>query len=375
VKYKQIAPSRLARSVIDAGMERQVVIFASPDVLRAVRATLEGSRLALMCKWRPDASQLINELHPAAVEINAADVTAERLQSLHAIGIKVEARTLGTDDRAEVWDRMIAAGADWLQTDRAEEIVAREAIRRIGKKPVMIAHHRGANRYAPENTLPAYEKSVALGADFVEFDVRTTKDGAFFLLHDGKLDRTTNARGPIAERTASEIASLDAGTWFGRSFAGTPAPTLDAFLTAIGDRSELYFDAKEITPEALVAALRAHNLTDRAVVYQGVDYLERLRKIEPRIRRMPPLGNLADLDKIVTRVAPYAFDTRWSILSKDLITRCHEKGIKVFSDALGLNETIPSYQRAIRDGIDLIQTDDPLRVLRAIELLEPSPRP
>ncbi len=59
---------------------------------------------------------------------------------------------------------------------------------------------------------------------------------------------------------------------------------------------------------------------------------------------------------------------RRSILSKDLVDRCHAKGIKVFSDALGFHETIDDYLRAMEIGVDLIQTDFPERVLRAIEL-------
>jgi glycerophosphoryl diester phosphodiesterase len=111
-------------------------------------------------------------------------------------------------------------------------------------------------------------------------------------------------------------------------------------------------------------------LVDQAVVYQSVSYLEKLRAINPSIRRMPPLRDPARLDSSAERVEPYAFDTQWSILSKELIDRCHAKGIKVFSDALGSHERIEDYQRAIRDGIDLIQTDHPVRVLRAIELLD-----
>jgi glycerophosphoryl diester phosphodiesterase len=86
---------------------------------------------------------------------------------------------------------------------------------------------------------------------------------------------------------------------------------------------------------------------------------------------MPPLGNPADIDRLADRLEPYAFDTRWSILSKPLIDRCHARGIKVYSDALGANESIERYQQAVRDGIDVIQTDHPLRVLRALELLTP----
>ena len=83
---------------------------------------------------------------------------------------------------------------------------------------------------------------------------------------------------------------------------------------------------------------------------------------------MPPLRDPSKLDEIADQVQPFAFDTNWNVLSKELIDRCHARGIKVFSDALGAHETVAHYQRAIRDGIDVIQTDHPLRVLRAIEL-------
>ncbi len=130
----------------------------------------------------------------------------------------------------------------------------------------------------------------------------------------------------------------------------------------------MYVDAKDIAPEALADKLRRRGLTDRAVVYQSIEYLEKLRSIAPEIRRMPPLGDPKRLDAVVERVRPYAVDARWSILSKGLIDRCHARDVLVFSDALELNESIASYRRAIRDGIDVIQTDYPLRVLRAIEL-------
>ena len=68
--------------------------------------------------------------------------------------------------------------------------------------------HRGASRYAPENTLPAFEKAYRLHADFVEFDVRPSSQGTYFLLHDGRLDRTTNGRGPIREASDEAIGAV-----------------------------------------------------------------------------------------------------------------------------------------------------------------------
>ncbi len=180
----------------------------------------------------------------------------------------------------------------------------------------------------------------------------------------------------VRERTAAEVAALDAGSWFSASFAGTRVPTLDGFLDAATPSGVgLYVDAKDIAPEALAGVLSRHGLSDRAVVYQSVAYLEKLKSIAPTLRRMPPLRDASQLDAVAERVRPYAVDTRGGpILSKTLIDRCHALGIKVYSDAIGANESVEAYQRAVRDGLDLIQTDHPVRVLRALELLErPAP--
>ena len=373
---KDVDPALLAREVLAAEMGRQVVVCASPDLLRAVRSAA-GEAVGLMAEWRPASGMApwVELVRPHAVEIAAADLTAAVCGAFHRSGIKVQARALGDDDRPEVWDRVAAAGVDWIRTDRPEEVLARQSLKRITPGRVRVAHHRGAGRYAPENTLESLRKALALGADYVEFDVRTTRDGAFVLLHDGSLDRTTSGRGAVRERTAAEVAMLDAGSWFGRPFAGATVPTLDAFLDAAAPSGVgLYVDAKNIAPEALVEALSRHGLTDRAVVYQGVAYLEKLKSIAPALRRMPPLGDPSQLDGIAERVRPYAVDARWTILSKPLIDRCHALGVKVFSDAIGANESVERYQKAIRDGLDLIQTDHPLRVLRALDLLEyPAP--
>jgi glycerophosphoryl diester phosphodiesterase len=365
---KDVDPARLAREVIATGMSRQAVFYDAPRVLNAIREAAT-EELAMMTKWRPrfGIAAWVDEVRPAAVEIDAVDVTPEACRDFHRRGIKVQAKVLGPDDRPDDWDRVIAAGVDWLQTDLAEEILARQALRTVGAHHPRVAHHRGASRYTPENTLASLEKAVRLGADLIEFDIRTTRDGAFVLLHDSRLDRTTSGQGPVRDRAAAEVRALDAGSWFGRPFRGVRVPYLDEFLEAAGRRVELYVDAKDIPPKALAEVLSKHQLTDRAVVYQGVQYLEELRAVAPQIRRMPPLQDPAQLDAVIERVLPHAVDARWSILSKDLIDRCHARGVKVFSDALGAHETIEDYRRAILDGIDLIQSDHPLRVLRAIE--------
>jgi len=233
---------------------------------------------------------------------------------------------------------------------------------------VLFSLHRGANRYAPENTLPAFDKGIRLGSDYIEFDVRTTSDGKLYLLHDSTLDGHTDGKGRIAETPSSVVVGLSAGVKFSRAYAKTPLPTLDEFLSDVSGKAGLYFDAKDIAPARLADALERYGVLDRTVVYGGPQFLARVKAVNSKIRLLPPLESAGEIEALSRELKPYAFDTRWEILSPELIARCHELGIKVFSDSLGNHERIEDFQQAMDWGIDLIQTDHPLRLFRAIEL-------
>jgi glycerophosphoryl diester phosphodiesterase len=367
---KDIDPERLVKDITTAGMERQVVVYHNPATIARIR-TLSRGKVATMTKWRPASGleRWVMDVKPSAVEIDASDVSAEVCRKFRARGIKVQAKTLGSRwDRPEVWEKVIAAGVDWIQTDHPLEVRMHDLRKRQPKWPVQIAYHRGANRYAPENTLPAIERAARLGADYIEIDIRTTRDGKQFLMHDRSVTRTTRARGNLADLTADQVAKLDAGTWFGKPFAGVSVPTLEDGLKAMGDKSHAYLDAKDIPVEKLAKLLEERKLLDRSVVYQSVDYLRKLKKLQPRARLLPPLKRVGDLEALI-ELKPYGVDASWRILSKELIDRCHAKGIRVFSDSLFWYENIPAYRRAMSWGIDVIQTDQPARVLRAIELV------
>ncbi|WP_133129336.1 glycerophosphodiester phosphodiesterase [Legionella yabuuchiae] len=93
-----------------------------------------------------------------------------------------------------------------------------------------IIAHRGASAYAPENTMAAFKKALALGCHFIEFDVMLSEDGEPFVFHDDSLKRTTNGRGPFAKKSAKELLELDAGGWFSKRFRGESIPTLSDVL-------------------------------------------------------------------------------------------------------------------------------------------------
>ncbi|MFN2746872.1 glycerophosphodiester phosphodiesterase [Bacillus sp. z60-18] len=107
-----------------------------------------------------------------------------------------------------------------------------------------IIAHRGASGYAPENTFAAFEKACELGADFIELDVQLTKDGRLAVIHDDRVDRTTNGAGFVRQFTMSELEKLDAGSWFSPAFKGENIPILDEVLEKYHKKTGLLIEIK-----------------------------------------------------------------------------------------------------------------------------------
>jgi glycerophosphoryl diester phosphodiesterase len=102
----------------------------------------------------------------------------------------------------------------------------------------LVIAHRGDSAHFPENTMPSFERAVALGVDALEFDVRLTADGVAVVVHDATLDRTTSGHGPVAATPLGALRALDAGARYsadgGRTFpfrgTGLIVPTLEEML-------------------------------------------------------------------------------------------------------------------------------------------------
>lgn len=128
------------------------------------------------------------------------------------------------------------------------------------RRPYLLAH-RGASGYAPENTMAAFERALALKADGIETDVRASKDGMLVLIHDQRIDRTTDREGLVADMTLAELRRLDAGGSYSPRFAGERIPTLDELLARFGGRLPLCLEVKQPGIEArLAAAVRERGL-------------------------------------------------------------------------------------------------------------------
>ena len=115
--------------------------------------------------------------------------------------------------------------------------------------PFLIAH-RGFSSRAPENTLAAFESALDAGAEVLECDVQMSRDGAPVVMHDPKVDRTTDGRGAVRGLAWTEIRDLDAGypARFGAAFSGQRVPRLEELFDLARGRASVFV---EIKPEAL----------------------------------------------------------------------------------------------------------------------------
>jgi glycerophosphoryl diester phosphodiesterase len=163
----------------------------------------------------------------------------------------------------------------------------------------LVIAHRGASAAAPANTIAAFEKAVALGADGIEFDVHLSAEGVPVIIHDYTVDTTTDGSGLVSEMTLAQLKQLDAGTHFDPAFAGERIPTLEEVLRAFGGRLLLNIELKTTSKRdnglerAVIALVEEHGLASR-VLFSSFNplSLRRAKKIAPHI----PVGLLYSPD-------------------------------------------------------------------------------
>jgi glycerophosphoryl diester phosphodiesterase len=144
---------------------------------------------------------------------------------------------------------------------------------------VLVAGHRGFSDKYPENTLVSFQAAIDAGVDMLELDIQLTADDELIVIHDETVDRTTNGKGPVSEKTLEQIRALDASVCMGEQFGATPIPTYLEFLEMVKPYPNLLynFEIKEYpkngneeraykTADMVLELISKYNLTDYSVI-------------------------------------------------------------------------------------------------------------
>jgi glycerophosphoryl diester phosphodiesterase len=224
-----------------------------------------------------------------------------------------------------------------------------------GPDRVWIVAHRGAMRMAAENTIAAYEKAAAIGAEYVEIDVRTTRDGALVLMHDRTVDRTTDGTGAVAELTLREIRRL--------------RPAVPTFAEALrwGKRRGVRIDVdhKEAEVEAIAEEIRKAGMVERVVIEGPRARLERFAALLPGVDTMPKVTSVTDVAEAcrVLRTSVVRLSLA-QLAEPEYVAAVRGAGARVSVTILGANDNESKMREVIRMGARIIETDYPEVVAR-----------
>jgi len=236
---------------------------------------------------------------------------------------------------------------------------------------VFIIGHRGASGHAPENTLAAFKKAVALGTTFIETDLQLSRDARFVAIHDDTLDRTTTGQGRVHDQTLTALRRLDAGSWFGSEYAGERIPTLEEILEFSKKNDVVFY--LELKPSgswggehALIGALRESGEVARVMVISfDPGILASLRKIEPTLMTGVLYdGQLADPLKSTLDVGARQVVVRGDLVTPAMIEQARKRDLQVVCWTVNH----PAHIRLlIAAGVDGIMSDYPERLIAALK--------
>ncbi|WP_373232854.1 glycerophosphodiester phosphodiesterase [Cohnella sp.] len=200
--------------------------------------------------------------------------------------------------------------------------------------------HRGFSGSAPENTLAAFK--LALSQPFVqwmELDVHLSSDDIPVVIHDGTLKRTTNGQGEVREKTAEELGSLDAGSWFHPSFAAEGVPTLAKVLALTAGKCRMNVELKGsnadwgLLARQAVDVIRSLQLEQDTVITSfHPDILIAVRNYFPAMN----IGLIAEdrppnLVSILKELGAYYLSIDFRYLNAQLLKETAEAGISVMA--------------------------------------------
>ena len=229
-----------------------------------------------------------------------------------------------------------------------------------------ICAHRGFNTIAPENSLPAFGAAVAMGAEEIEFDLWETADGEIVSVHDNTLDRVSNGKGFVFEKTYEELLQLDFGAKHGEKFQGLPIVTFEQLLKKFSCHVVMNIHIKtknntEALPESylqkIIALIDAYDCRRYVYFMTGNDtVLQQLAVLAPDICRCCGGGDAPW--QIVERAIKYnckKVQLFKPYFNEAMIQKAHEHGIlcNVF-----WSDEVAEAKQFLAMGIDTILTND-----------------
>jgi len=231
----------------------------------------------------------------------------------------------------------------------------------------IIFGHRGASKYAPENTIAAFELTLQQGAKAFELDTMLSADGIPVVIHDRTVDRTTNGSGKVDQLSVKKLRTLDAGSTFSPKFINEKIPLLEEVFTKFKNRALINVELKkyqnsfDMLPEKVFEIAKRIDIYDQLLFSSfNPSYLNRIRHLIPGahvalICSTGASGYLAR-SKVFSWISPDYIHPYFKVISETFIEKQHRMNRRV--NAWTVNQSADMIE-LIKHGIDGIITNDP----------------
>jgi len=209
-----------------------------------------------------------------------------------------------------------------------------------------IIAHRGASYFEPENTLKAYKRAIEMGADFVELDVRMSKDNELIIMHDPDISRTTNGKGLVNDFTLDELKEFDAGK-------GERIPTLKGVIDFVKNKVGLVIEIKEPgTEKAILEKIEENDIEN--IILTSFFHKSIKNVFKPNLKTN--LGIIFTCEPV--NVHKLAADANASVIfpsyryiTKDLVKKAKNHGLNIYPWAIDDEEIFKKFASMGVDGV------------------------
>lgn len=225
-----------------------------------------------------------------------------------------------------------------------------------------ISAHRGLSSVAPENTLAALDSCIKYKVEYMECDVRISKDSVFYILHDSTLERTTNGTGEISEWMSHDIDTLDAGSWFGEEFKGVRVPRfVDVLRKAKQHDVCITIDYRSGDWHQMMELIRSEGMEDRCTfTFWDQNDVVAFRAFAPEVKTLQAyVKNINELDAVVKKFRPNIAVVRVDSLDDKLMEACRDRQLQVLALSIKSRRPDADIRKAIDLGVDILAVDRP----------------
>jgi glycerophosphoryl diester phosphodiesterase len=224
--------------------------------------------------------------------------------------------------------------------------------------------HRGDHVAYPENTLAADEQAIKDGADYIEIDLRTTKDGQLISMHDATVTRMTDGTGLVKDLTFDEIKKLKVSVKSQPESTQYPIPTFEQILKLCKNKIYIYIDFKEADPAVVYTMLKRYSMEKQVLIYinkpqQFIDW-RRVASQMPLMVSMPDgVKDNAAMADFVNKYHPDILDGDYRQYTPEMVAWAKARYLTVWPDGQSATEDEKIWDEAIEKGLNGLQTDHP----------------